>query len=89
MRIYHFWLDQLPEEISKDLVADDSVAKMWIKKEFNTWLKHGDYQEIPDNLTSLNRGVPDYARSGVTQEPTAVEIPDTYSKLPWILLTQD
>ncbi len=89
MRIYHFWLDQLPEHVRDELVQDPDISKMWIKKEFNTWLKHGDWQEIPNNLRGMNRGVPDYARSGVTQEPTAVEIPDSYSKLPWILLTQD
>jgi hypothetical protein len=88
MRIYRFWLDQLPKHIADELIDDNQVSKMWIKKEFNTWLKHGDFQEMPQSLQGMNRGVPDYAKSGATNQPTAVEIPDTYSKLPWILLTQ-
>lgn len=87
MRIYRFWLDQLPAVVAEELIADESVVKMWINKQHNTWLVHGDYQQVPDHLRMMNAGSPNYAKSGTTHEPTAVEIADSYDKLDWVLLS--
>jgi len=87
MRIYRFWLDQLPAVVAEELIADESVTKMWINKQHNTWLVHGDYQQVPDHLRMMNAGSPNYAKSGTTYEPTAVEIADSYDKLDWVLLS--
>lgn len=87
MKRYRFWLDQLPAELAEQIKNDKQVGLMWIKKEFNSWLIHGDYQEVPAYLRAMNQGTSSYVRSGPTDQPTAFEIDDDHSLLPWILIS--